>query len=102
MVQYNGLAYTGGNEEVSPMKVINFVINFIALILVLIGAINWGLWGVFQFDFVAWLFGGETAWLSRIVYTIVGLAGIWGLSFLAKYKAIYSCKAFSMKEGEKK
>lgn len=64
------------------------VINFIALILILIGALNWGLWGFFQFDFVAWLFGGDTNWLSRIVYALVGLAGLWGLSFLGRCKSI--------------
>ncbi|MGE0198037.1 MAG: DUF378 domain-containing protein [Simkaniaceae bacterium] len=64
------------------------VINFIALILILIGALNWGLWGFFQFDLVAYLFGGDTTWLSRLVYAIVGLGGLWGLTFLAKCKAI--------------
>ncbi len=53
-----------------------------ALILSIIGAINWGLIGIFRFDLVAWLFGGQTAVLSRIVYTLVGLAGIWCISLL--------------------
>ncbi len=53
-----------------------------ALILSIIGAINWGLIGIFRFDLVAWLFGGQTAVLSRIVYTLVGLAGIWCISML--------------------
>ncbi len=48
----------------------------IALALVVIGALNWGLWGFFQFDLVAWLFGGNTSGLSRVVYSIVGLAGL--------------------------
>lgn len=70
------------------------VINVIALILILVGALNWGLWGFFQFDLVAWLFGGDSTWLSRLVYAIVGLAGLWGLSFLGKCKALCcgSCK----------
>lgn len=59
-------------------------INVISLILILIGAINWGLWGFFQFDLVAWLFGGNSTWYARLVYALVGLAGIWGLSFFAK------------------
>lgn len=63
-------------------------INIIALILILAGAINWGLWGFFQFDFIAWLFGGDSNWLARLVYAVVGLAGIWGLSFLGKCKAL--------------
>ena len=69
-------------------------INVIALILILVGALNWGLWGFFQFDLVAWLFGGDSTWLSRLVYAIVGLAGLWGLSFLGKCKALCcgSCK----------
>jgi uncharacterized membrane protein YuzA (DUF378 family) len=51
-------------------------VEWIALILVVVGAINWGLVGLLQFDLVATLFGGETAPLSRIVYSLVGLAGI--------------------------
>lgn len=55
-----------------------------ALILSIIGCINWGLVGIFQFDLVAWLFGGSAAVLSRIVYTIVGLAGLWCISLLVR------------------
>ena len=51
----------------------------IALVLVIIGAINWGLVGLFQLDLVAALFGGQTSTLSRIVYVIVGLAGLYCL-----------------------
>lgn len=51
-------------------------IHWIALILVVIGAINWGLVGLFQFDLVATLFGGQAAPVSRVVYALVGLAGI--------------------------
>ena len=54
----------------------------IALILSIIGSLNWGLVGIFQFDLVAWLFGGQDAILSRIVYTLVGLAGLWCISLL--------------------
>lgn len=54
----------------------------LALILVIIGAINWGLIGLFQFDLVASLFGGQSAWLSRIVFSIVGLAGLYCISLL--------------------
>ena len=53
-----------------------------ALILSIVGCVNWGLVGIFQFDLVAWLFGGSDALLSRIVYTVIGLAGLWGVSFL--------------------
>ena len=53
----------------------------IALILIVIGALNWGSIGIFQFDLVAALFGGQAALLSRIVYTLVALAGVWAISF---------------------
>lgn len=52
------------------------------LILVIIGALNWGLIGLFQFDLVATLFGGNHTIVSRIVYTIVGLAGVYSIKFL--------------------
>ena len=54
----------------------------IALLLVIIGAVNWGLIGIFQFDLVASIFGGQAAVLSRIVYALVGLAGLWCVTLL--------------------
>ena len=54
----------------------------IALIIAVIGALNWGSIGLFQFDIVAWLFGGQDALISRIVYTVVALAGIWCISLI--------------------
>ena len=54
--------------------------DMVALILSVIGCINWGLVGLFRFDLVAWLFGGSASLLSRIVYTLVGLAGLWCIS----------------------
>jgi uncharacterized protein len=54
--------------------------SIIALVLMVVGALNWGLWGIFQFDLVAALFGGNTSVVSRIVYSLVGLAGIVGLT----------------------
>jgi uncharacterized membrane protein YuzA (DUF378 family) len=54
----------------------------LALILVIIGALNWGLIGLFQFDLVATLFGGQDALISRIIYTLVGAAGAYAISFL--------------------
>ena len=59
-----------------------------ALILSIIGSINWGLVGIFKFDLVAWIFGGQTSGVSRIIYTIVGLAGIWCISFLFRKRAL--------------
>ena len=58
------------------------VINKIALILVIIGALNWGLIGLFSFDLVAWISGGAATVLARIIYTIVAIAGIWSISML--------------------
>lgn len=58
------------------------VLDKIALALVIIGAINWGLVGIFSFDLVAWLFGGQGAVVSRIIYTLVALGGIWCVSLL--------------------
>ena len=54
----------------------------IALILSIIGSINWGLVGLFKFDLVAWIFGGQDAIISRIIYTLVGLAGLSCISLL--------------------
>lgn len=64
------------------------MLDRISLILVVIGAINWGAIGLFQFDLVAWLFGGQSAIISRIVYTVVALAGIWCLSLLFRRNEI--------------
>lgn len=57
------------------------VIDKIALILIIIGALNWGLIALFEFDLVAALFG-EMSVLSRIVYGLVGLSGLWGIKLL--------------------
>ena len=58
------------------------IMDRIALVLTIIGALNWGSIGLFQFDLVAWICGGQTAILSRIIYTLVALAGIWCISLL--------------------
>lgn len=58
------------------------MMDTVSLLLVIIGAINWLLVGVFQFDLVAWLFGGQGAVVSRIVYSLVGAAGLWCISLL--------------------
>jgi len=60
------------------------VLYRIALVLVIIGAINWGLIGFFRFDLVAYLFGGQTAVLSRWIYALVGIAGLITLPILVK------------------
>lgn len=58
------------------------VLDTVSLLLVIIGAINWLLVGAFQFDLVAWLFGGQGAVISRIIYCLVGAAGLWCISLL--------------------
>jgi len=58
------------------------LLDRIALLLTIVGALNWGGIGLFAFDTVAFLFGGQTALLARIVYTLVGLAGIWCITLL--------------------
>ena len=54
----------------------------VSLILAIIGAINWGLMGLFRFDLVAWIFGSQAAVISRVIYTVIGLAGLWCISLL--------------------
>ena len=54
----------------------------IALVLAIIGGLNWGSIGIFQFDLVAFLFGGQASTFSRIIYTLVGLAAIWCITLL--------------------
>lgn len=56
------------------------IMDRIALLLTVIGAINWGSIGLFRFDIVAWICGGQMSAVSRVIYTIVGLAGLWCIS----------------------
>ena len=58
------------------------IINKIALIISIIGCLNWGLVGLFSFDLVAWIGGGPESIIARIIYVIVALAGIWCISLL--------------------
>jgi uncharacterized membrane protein YuzA (DUF378 family) len=60
------------------------MLDKIALFLVIIGALNWGSIGIFGFDIVGWLFGGQDAIVSRIIFTLVAIAGIWCISFFFK------------------
>ncbi|MBQ8537692.1 MAG: DUF378 domain-containing protein [Clostridia bacterium] len=62
------------------------MVDKIALLLVIIGALNWALVGVFQFDLVAYIFGGQNAAMSRIIYSLVGAAGLWCISLLFRDK----------------
>ena len=61
----------------------------IALLLTVIGALNWGSIGLFQFDLVAWICGGASTLLARVIYTVVGLAGIWCISLLFRAREQY-------------
>ena len=63
------------------------VIDKIALALVIIGALNWGLIGVFSFDLVAWLFGAMAV-VTRVIYTLVALGGIWSISLLFRNERV--------------
>ena len=58
------------------------LLDRLALILSIVGALNWGSIGLFSFDLVAWICGGQTALLARIIYAAVGLAGIWCITLL--------------------
>ena len=58
------------------------ILDKIALILAIIGGLNWGSIGLFRFDLVAALFGGQTSMISRIIYALVGLAALWCISLL--------------------
>ena len=71
------------------------IIDRLALILTTIGALNWGSIGLFQFDIVAWICGGQSSLLSRIIYTVVGLAGVWCISLLFRAR-----ERFDSIEGE--
>lgn len=63
---------------------IKTMLDRISLILVIIGALNWGSIGLFKFDIVSWICGGQSSVIARIIYTLVALAGIWCISLLFK------------------
>lgn len=65
------------------------IMDRIALILTVIGALNWGSIGLFQFDVVARIFGGQGSLLSRIIYTVVALAGVWCISLIFRSRESY-------------
>ena len=65
------------------------VMDRIALILAIVCGLNWGSIGLFQFDIVAWLFGGQDALISRVIYTLVALGGVWCISLLFRAREKY-------------
>lgn len=67
------------------------LLNGLAMLLVVVGALNWGLWGFFQFDLVAWIAHGNTTMFARLIYSLVGLAGIWSLGWCGKWKCLCGC-----------
>ena len=73
-------------QHTQEMEVI--FMDTIALILSIIGGLNWGLVGLFKFDLVAWLFGGQTALLTRLVYILVALSALWNITFLFRRNAM--------------
>ena len=75
-----------GKIEKGRAKERQAMLDKIALILVIIGALNWGSIGIFSFDVVAWIFGGQGAVISRIIYTLVAIAGVWCISLLFREK----------------
>lgn len=66
------------------------ILRFITLLLVIVGALNWGLWGIFQYDVIAHIFSGNTSGWARFVYSIIGLFGIYGITFFF-VPEIYKC-----------
>ena len=65
------------------------ILDRIALILSIIGALNWGSVGLFQFDLVSWICGGASTVAARIIYTIIALAGVWCITLLFRSREYY-------------
>ena len=66
------------------------MLDRIALILTIIGGLNWGSIGLFKFDIVAWICGGQTSLAARIIYTVVALAGVWCISLIFRARESFS------------
>ena len=79
MYKQKKIAYNKYKRKVKEEKM--KVIDKIALVLIIIGAINWGLIGFFNFNLVAVIFG-EMTWISRVIYSLVGISGLWGMKLL--------------------
>ena len=63
------------------------MLDTVSLLLTIIGGINWLLVGVFQFDLVAWIFGGQAALISRIIYTVISAAALWCITLLFRNRS---------------
>ncbi len=68
-------------------------VRIITMVLVIIGAINWGLWGFFQYDLIADLFGGPSSGLARLIYALIGLAGLYAISLCCCCARCATCNA---------
>ena len=79
---YEGFSFGNSSRRVKIMM------DRIALTLLIIGGLNWGLVGIFSFDLVAWAFGGQGAAISRIVYILVALSAAWCISLLFRRNAV--------------
>ena len=71
-----------GERRDHPSQQFHMFLDRIALLLVIVGAVNWGSVGLFQFDLVSWIFGCQDTLVSRIIYTVIALAGLWCVSLL--------------------
>ena len=69
------------------------MLDRIALFLLIVGGINWGLLGIFQFDLVAFIFGGQAAIISRIVYVLVGISAVWCISLFFKEQDLLEARS---------
>ncbi len=66
------------------------IMDRIALIVAIIGALNWGSIGLFKFDIVAWICGGQASLVARIIYTVVALAGVWCISLIFRARESFT------------
>jgi len=69
------------------------MLDRIALLLLIVGGVNWGLLGIFRFDLVAFLFGGQAAIISRIIYVLVGISAIWCISLFFKEQELIEARS---------
>lgn len=69
------------------------MLDRIALLLLIVGGVNWGLLGIFRFDLVAFMFGGQAAIISRIIYVLVGISAIWCISLFFKEQELLEARS---------
>ena len=81
------------NTKFSKKRQVNKMLDRIALLLLIVGGVNWGLLGIFRFDLVAFLFGGQAAIISRIIYVLVGISAIWCISLFFKEQELIEARS---------